>query len=89
MIIDDLCRLYDLKLETGDVPPIGWSRERVGWKFVIDADGALVSAIPQGNDEHSYVNMFVPEHTAKTSGDKVFFLCDSAAILLGLGTAKT
>lgn len=88
MIIDDLCRLYDLKLETGDVPPIGWSRERIGWEFVIDADGALVSAIPQGNDEHSYVNMFVPEHTAKTSGDKVFFLCDSAAILLGLGTAK-
>lgn len=88
MIIDDLCRLYDLKLETGEVPPIGWSRERVGWEFVIDKDGILVSAVPQGDDSRSYVTMFVPEHTAKTSGDKVFFLCDSAANLLGLGTAK-
>lgn len=89
MIIDDLCRLYDLKRETGDVPPRGWSRERIGWEFVIDSDGTLVSAVPQGDDAHKYKTMFVPEHTAKTSGDKVFFLCDTAAILLGLGKEKS
>lgn len=89
MIIDDLCRLYDLKCETGDVPPRGWSRERIGWEFVIDSEGNLVSAVPQGDDAHQYVTRFVPEHTAKTSGDKVFFLCDSAAVLLGLGKEKS
>lgn len=88
MIIDDLCRLYDLKLESGDVPPMGWSREKIGWEFVIDSEGNLISTIPQSDGSHPYVIMFVPEHTAKTSGDKAFFLCDSAAIFLGIGTEK-
>lgn len=88
MIIDDLCKLYDLKLESGVVPPKGWSREKISWEFVIDQEGNLISAIPQCDDSHPYMTMFVPEHTAKTSGDKVFFLCDSAAIFLGIGTEK-
>lgn len=88
LILDDLCRLYDLKVKTGDVPPIGWSRQKIGWEFVIDNEGELVSVIPQGGKSGTYKYMYVPEHIGKTSGDKVYFLCDSAAILLGVGKEK-
>lgn len=88
MILDDLCRLYDLKLKTGAVPPRGWTRERIAWKLVIDYEGTLVNVVPMGDESRPYVLMFVPEHTTKTSGIKPYFLCDKAAILLACGTAR-
>lgn len=88
MIINSLIDFYDLMLENGEVPPIGWSRERIAWEFVIDDDGILISIVPLADDEHAFVLKDVPEHGTKTSGIKPFFLCDKAAILLGRGTER-
>lgn len=88
MIINSLVDFYDLMLESGEVPPMGWSRERVAWEFVIDEDGALISVVPLADDERAFVLKDVPEHGTKTSGIKPFFLCDKAAILLGRGTER-
>ena len=88
MIINSLVDFYDLMLERGEVPPMGWSRERITWEYVIDCDGALVSVVPLADDSHDYILKDVPEHGAKTSGIKPFFLCDKAAILLGYGTER-
>ena len=88
MILDDLCRLYDLKLKTGAVPPRGWTRERIAWKLVIDDEGTLVNVVTMGDGSRPYVLMFVPEHTTKTSGIKPYFLYDKAAIFLACGTAR-
>ena len=85
MILDDLYRLYGLKLDSKDVTPRGWSREKVSWELCIDADGRLVSVLPRTTDDkRQFVWMDVPEHGARTSGVKPFFLCDNASYFLGL-----
>lgn len=74
MIINSLVDFYDLMLESGEVPLMGWSRERVAWEFVIDEDGTLISVVPLADDERAFVLKDVPEHGTKTSGIKPFFL---------------
>lgn len=88
MIFDDLCRLYDLKLESDAVPHEGWSCERVSWELVIDSDGSLAAAVPLVTKASRYVWMNVPEQVTRTCGAKPFCLCDKVGILLGCGSKK-
>ena len=90
MILSELYNLY-LRLLDEDarsVPRRGWSTEKITWALPIHANGSLGSPIYQGGEGQGapkYRSMMVPEHGTR-SGTKPqpFFLCDTAAYLLGL-----
>ena len=92
MIVKDLYDLYERYAADPQmqdkVPPKGMSREKVEWELVLSESGALVNVIPlshgDGKGSNRYCVMTVPEHRTRTSGVSPFFLCDTAAYLLGM-----
>lgn len=90
MILSELNNLYLRLLDSDEsaVPRRGWSVEKVTWALPIGLDGSLGSPIYQGGEgggAAKFRYMMVPEHGTR-SGTKPlpFFLCDTAAYLLGL-----
>lgn len=90
MILSELNKYYLRLLEDDNIviPPRGWSNEKVVWALPIGKDGSLGSPIYQGGEgkgDAKYRYMMVPEHDLRT-GKKFlpYFLCDTAAYLLGL-----
>lgn len=90
MILSELYNLY-LRLlddDTAVIPRQGWSTEKVTWALPLNADGSLGSPIYQGGEGKGavkYRNMMVPEHGTRSGIKPIpFFLCDTAAYLLGL-----
>lgn len=92
MIVKDLYDLYERYAADPQmqdkVPPKGMSREKVEWELVLSESGELVNVIPlshgDGKGSNRYCVMTVPEHRTRTSGVSPFFLCDTAAYLLGM-----
>ncbi|MDO4806813.1 MAG: type I-C CRISPR-associated protein Cas8c/Csd1 [Coriobacteriales bacterium] len=90
MILSELYNYY-LRLLGEDhdvVPRKGWSNEKVSWKLPIGDDGSLGEPIflgEEGKDGPKYKYMMVPEHVVRAGIKPIpFFLCDTAAYLLGL-----
>lgn len=90
MIIQELNALYERLLADPDVSiaPRGTSEEKAAWEVMIDEEGSVcrVLSLAQGEGKSAikYRLMMVPEHDTRTAGVKAFFLCDTAAYLLGV-----
>lgn len=94
MILGELYDYYLRLLDEGAglVPRQGWSIEKVSWKLPIARDGSLGEPIflgGEGKDAPKYKLMMVPEHVSRPGTKPIpFFLCDTAAFLLGLDDKK-
>lgn len=91
MILQELHDYYErLLADPGcDVPPEHWSTENIAWEITIAKDGRVVYVLPltagEGKTMRRFISMRVPEHGSRSgTGIVPFFLCDSAAYLLGL-----
>jgi len=93
MILEALCHYYDrladcLDPTTGElqVPPFGYSYEKIGCVLVISRDGTLVNTIshfsPVKNPRPK--KMVVPRPEKRTSGIQPSFLWDKPAYVLGV-----
>ena len=94
MILQELNSYYERLLQDDecDVPVEHWSTEKVAWEIMLAEDGRVAGFLPlevgEGKGARRFVSMQVPEHTTRTSAVKPFFLCDSAAYLLGLASSR-
>lgn len=64
MIISALSNYYDILVKGGfDIPPIGYSKEKIYFEFVINKDSELVAVVPlkqirkEGKKEYSVPTM--------------------------------
>lgn len=94
MIIQTLNDLYERRVADpelqGKVPLPGMSSEKVEWELIISEKGELVAvrscAHGDGKGANRYKTMLVPEHGGRSGTTvKSYFLCDTAAYLLGVG----
>ena len=95
MILQELTSLYDrLSRQTDlsdEIPAQGWSKEKVDWAIVLDAQGGVEGVLPLGikgeKDRLYSLEMLVPEHDGRSGkSPKPYFLCDKASYLLGIGS---
>lgn len=88
-----LASYYDRLADKEEVPPFGYSMEKIGWCLVIDAAGTIRSVVPlvQGEGRKARpLTLPVPQPTIRTSGIASNFLWDKTAYVLGVtaGRAK-
>lgn len=90
MILGELYNLYLRLLDEGTaaIPRPGWSSEKIEWELPLRQDGTLGEPIflgEDGKDAPKSKGMLVPEHVSRSGIRPIpFFLCDTAAYLLGL-----
>lgn len=96
MIISALSNYYDILVKGGfDIPPIGYSKEKIYFEFVINKDSELVAVVPlkqirkEGKKEYSVPTMMtLPQSVVKTSGKKSNFLYENAEYAIGFSTSE-
>lgn len=82
-----LASYYDRLADKGEVPPFGYSLEKIGWCLVIDAAGAVRSVVSlmEGEGRKARPRLLtVPQPTIRTSGIASNFLWDKTAYVLGV-----
>lgn len=88
MILNALADYYDILAEKDEVPRIGWSKEKVSYGIALDGEGNLTGIISRKHLDEKGKEMTgveeVPAHQKRSVGISPFFLCDSAAYLLGV-----
>ncbi|MGI6358335.1 MAG: type I-C CRISPR-associated protein Cas8c/Csd1 [Bacillota bacterium] len=89
MILQDLCRHYDLL--SGDprcgIPPRYYSSAPVSYVFELSADGRLLAVFPLYNMEGKrriVERLIVPEQVVRTQKPLANFLCDNSGYVLGV-----
>ncbi len=94
MIIQALNDLYERRAtdpnQKGKIPLPGMSLEKVAWELIISESGELVAVRSfshgDGKGVNQYKGMLVPEHSGRSGTTvKSYFLCDTAAYILGIG----
>jgi len=88
MILTALNNYYDRLVENdkGDVPPFGFSSEKISCCIVIDTNGQMVDVYPLGTGgTNKSISLIVPKNEGR-SGSKIFpfFLWDKTSYVLGL-----
>lgn len=80
MIIKELYELYKRLVADGidEVAQYGWTRRKIEFRIVIKDDGTLVRISKTKAVDSASMGV-------RTSGDRPFFLCDTAEYLLGVG----
>jgi len=71
-----------------DIPLRGFSREKVQFEFVLNADGQLVQINDLRNEKKAAKSLIVPESVKRSVGIIANFLCDSTGYVLGRSSAK-
>lgn len=93
MILQALTAHYEALAARGEIVREGWSRAKVAFALVLDADGALLDIMPtmqekKGKDDKIVqvpVLMQVPQQIKKSVNIASNFLCEGPGYLLGLG----
>lgn len=67
MIISALLDRHERDIERGDALPAGYSRERIGWVFVLDRNGAVL-AIENLREGKVMPRLMMPSHNVDRSG---------------------
>lgn len=97
MIVTSLYDLYERYIEDPEmqdrVPLEGMSLEKVEWELVLSEAGELLNIVSMSHGDGKGVNRFremlVPEHDGRSgTKPKPYFLCDTAAYLLGVSDDK-
>ena len=92
MIINELSNLFGRLVEQGiDLPRLGWSKQEISFRLVIDLKGNLVRIEDARTQEvkRTPSSVLVPRKSGRTSGITPFFLCDNLKYLLGYGDEKS
>ena len=91
MILQALCRYYEVLLQAGQAPPLGYSWARVSYALSLDSKGGVQRVIPlqcerlRGQKMEFLPQILtVPEQKVRASGVAANFLCDNAGYLLGV-----
>ena len=83
-----LVRAYDRMAERGEVPPYGYSQEKISFVIPLNSDGTVAHApidLRQGEGKKKSARlMAVPQPTKRTSGVEPNFLWDKSAYVLGV-----
>lgn len=82
-----LTRYYDRLADQGEVPPFGYSLEKIGWCIVIDANGAVDDVVSLHDTEGRRPKprlVEVPQPVKRTSAVASNFLWDKTAYALGV-----
>jgi CRISPR-associated protein Csd1 len=83
-----LVRAYDRMAERGEVPPYGYSQEKIGFVIPLNPDGTVAHApidLREGQGKKKTARlMAVPQPTKRTSGVEPNFLWDKTAYALGV-----
>ena len=91
-ILAALATLYDRMKEASEVPPPGYSNEKIGAEVVLDTDGKVLDIRRQGspNDKNKWIakTLAVPAAVKRTAGIKPNMLWDKTAYVLGLTALK-
>ena len=78
---------YDRLVATDEVPPFGYSRERISFAIVLSADGEAVDVqsllVPSGRIPRPSLRV-VPRPVTRTSGVAANFLWDKTSYVLGM-----
>ncbi|SKA78250.1 CRISPR-associated protein, Csd1 family [Caloramator quimbayensis] len=96
MIIESLCRYYDIISSDGEheVPLIGYSRVKVSFALILSEEGELldIADLREKNNKGkvvSYPYMIVPEQSGRSGTAAIpYFLCDNSQYVLGIGKDK-
>ena len=87
-ILASLNRAYDRLIERDEVPPFGYSSEKIGFVISLNEDGSLAGApgdLRQGTGKKLMAPMMsVPQPTKRTSGVAPNFLWDKTSYALGV-----
>jgi CRISPR-associated protein Csd1 len=87
-----LVNAYDRMAARGDVPPFGYSREKIGFLIPLNPDGTVAHGpidLRQGEGKKKTGRlMAVPQPAKRTSGIAPNFLWDKTAYVLGVTAAE-
>ena len=83
-----LVRAYDRMATRGEVPPFGYSQEKIGFLISLNADGTVAGQpvdlrLGEGRKKTARA-LAVPRPTKRTSGIAPNFLWDKTAYVLGI-----
>jgi len=87
MILQSLCKYYDILNEEGTVSTPGYSHVNVSFSIVIDDDGDLKNIIDMrsGDEKPRPIAMDVPLHKSRSGKNPPpYFLCDNAKYVFGV-----
>ena len=90
-ILTELSCLYDRLQEAGEAPPLGFSRERIGFELIFSSDGAPVALEPIAGEDPKRPGRFMhvpvppPTRTSKIVSGTFW---DPAPYVLGLARSK-
>jgi CRISPR-associated protein Csd1 len=88
-----LVRAYDRMAERHEVPPYGYSQEKIGFVIPLNPDGSVAHApidVRQSEGKKKIARlMAVPQPTKRTSGVEPNFLWDKTAYVLGVTTGES
>lgn len=87
MILSALNDYYSRLSDRGEVPPFGYSEEKISYALIISADGKLVDAQDlrdTSGNRPAPISMTVPQPAKRTSGVKPNFLWDKSSYALGI-----
>ena len=90
-ILTALATLYDRMKEAGEVPPPGYSNEKIGAEVVLDVDGTVLNIRRQGRpDGNRWIpkTLAVPAAVIRTAGVRPNMLWDKTAYTLGVTALK-
>jgi CRISPR-associated protein Csd1 len=83
-----LVRAYDRMAERGEVPPYGYSQQKIGFVIPLNADGTVAHDpidLREGEVKKKAARLVgVPQPTKRTSGVEPNFLWDKTAYVLGV-----
>lgn len=86
-MLASLAHAYERMAEKGDVPPFGYSNEKIGFLISLDEDGSPASVIDLREGESKKKrprHMAVPQPVKRTSGIAPNFLWDKTSYVLGI-----
>ena len=91
-VLASLAHAYDRMAERHEVPPFGYSTEKIGFVISLNADGTvagLPSDLRESNGKKRVARpMAVPQPPKRTSGIAPNFLWDKTSYVLGIGEGK-
>src|SRR6476661_5762453 len=87
-VLASLVRAYDRMSARGEIPPYGYSQEKISFVIPINPDGTVAHApidIRQGEGKKRVARpLAVPQPVKRTSGIAPNFLWDKTAYVLGI-----
>lgn len=91
MILSVLNDYYGRLSEKGEVPPFGYSEEKISYVLIISSDGKLVDVQDRRDTSGKKplpTSMAVPRPEKRTSGIKPNFLWDKSSYVLGISAKE-